>query len=80
MNLFSKHSPNQGWESTHRLHLSHLSMHFTCPSIIHQVGGISIYQQVHRIRFIISEIQAYPVEDDDPPTTLDIDDVQPVSV
>ena len=40
----ANHSPNQGWESTHRLHPWVVS--FTPPSIEHWVGGTSILRLI----------------------------------
>ena len=45
----AKHSPNQRWQSTHRLHLYPLGGAFYyVPSIEHQVGGTSISQLIRR--------------------------------
>ena len=53
------HSPSQGWESTHRLHLYTLGGVFYSPSIEHWVGGTSILPLTRRTNYQYHCITVY---------------------
>ena len=42
------HCPNQGWESTHKVHLSLWVVSFTPPGIEHQIGGTLVFRLFQR--------------------------------